>query len=589
MQKKRSVSLFLMVSLLLVTFFILHSVDSECKAEDDSKPAKVAFLPFTVHAAKDLSYLQEGIRDMLASRLSANAGVVVLDQAQVNRTLADLGVTTADKTIPPAELPRLGKNIGADYLVTGSLTSLGGGMSIDAKVVQVGDSSTPQTFYGTAATEDDVIPAINQLAADISAKIFHRPVPALATAPVQPAPLPALAPTAETPAPAYQTPHPEKAFIGAISEGGSQVMQPGRFSSMQDFTKSQNFSFGIQSMDVGDVDGDGVDDIVLADESAVLVYHRNGNNFSGFGNVTLDKNIKIHCISLADLNNNGRDEIYISTNTRSGPKSFGVEWQGTDFAFLFKNASWYIKAVNLPGQGKVLAGQRAGYNRPLEPAVYQLTGDQGGPPQGKLKKGEQLPLLKEVNVFSFAMADIDGDGEAEIIFIDERNHLNVLRQDGKSMWRSSGLYGGSTRAIGKDFPIQDPEQVPNALEPEKYEKIFVPSRIICVDLNGDGLQDVVVNRNELKWSQVFPNLRNYTSGQVLGLTWNGLSLNEVWYTKAVDGYLSDYQFRTADDTKQGQLYVSLILPTGFTLSSAQESTVLMYGLTMGNNKQGSEN
>jgi TolB-like protein len=582
MHKDRSINIYHLLYLLLITFFILHPMGTNCKAADDAKPVKVAFLPFTAHAAKDLSYLQEGIRDMLASRLSTNAGIVVVDKALVDQTLANLGTTTADKTIPPEELPRLAKNIGADYLVTGSLTALGSGMSIDAKVVQVGDSTSPQTFYRTAATEDDVIPAINQLAADISAKIFHRPVPALAAAPVQPTPSPTPVPTAETPPATYQTPHPEKAFMGAVSGTGSQVMQQGRFGSVQDFTKSQNFNFGIQGMDVGDVDGDGVDDIVLADQSAVLVYHRNGNNFSGFGNVTLAKSNKIHCISLADLNNNGRDEIYISTDTHTAPKSFGVEWQGADFAFLIKNAPWYIKAVNLPGQGMILAGQRAGYNRPLEPGVYQLTGAQGGPPQGKLNKGERLPLPKEVNVFSFAMADIDGDGGAEIIFIDERDHLNVLRPGGKSMWRSSGLFGGTTRDIGKDMPVQDPEKNINALEPEKYGKIFVPSRIISVDLNEDGLQDVVVNRNQLKWSPVFPNLKNYTSGQILGLTWNGISMNELWYTKTVDGYLTDYQFRTAANTDQGQLYVSLILPTGFTLSSARDSTVLMYGLTLGN-------
>jgi TolB-like protein len=586
MQKNRFVNPCHLFFFLLATFFLLHAMGPHCKAADNTKPASVAFLPFTAHAAKDLSYLQEGLRDMLASRLSANAGIVVVDKALVDRTLTDLGATTPDKSIPPQDLPRLAKNLGADYLVTGSLTSLGGGMSIDAKVIESGDTATPQNFYSTAATEDDVIPAINQLAADISAKVFHRPVPTVTAAPAQPAP----APTAETPAPTYQTSHPERAFRGEISGAGSEVMQAGRYSSVQDFTKSQTFGFGIQSMDVGDVDGDGIDDIVLADGTAVRVYHRNGNNFNPFGNVTLSKNKSIHCISLADLNNNGRAEIYISTDTQRGPSSYAVEWQGNDFAFLVKNAPWYIKAVNLPGQGMVLAGQRAGSNQPLEPGVYQLTGEQGGPPQGKLKKGERLPLPKEVNVFSFALADIDGDGGAEIIFIDARDHLDVLRQGGHLMWRSSGLYGGSTRAVGKDFPLENTEHTVNALEPEKYGKVFVPSRIISVDLNNDGLQDVVVNRNQLKWSPVFPNLRNYTSGQVLGLTWNGLSLNELWYTKAVDGYLTDYQFRIdPDNTDRAQLYVSLILPTGSFLSTAQESTVLMYELTMGNNEPAGKN
>jgi len=585
MYKDRSVNQFHILFLLLVTFFILHTIGTNCKAADDTKPARVAFLPFTAHAAQDLSYMKDGIRDMLASRLSANAGIVVVEKTLIDKALAARRAATAEKSVPPSDLPRLGNDLGADYIVTGSLTSLGGGMSIDAKVIHIGESATPHTFYVTAATEDDVIPAINQLAADISAKIFHSPAPSRAAATAIPAPVPAAPETATS----YQTAHPERAFMGAVTAGDSQVMRPGDYSNIQDFTKSQNFNFAAQGMDVGDVDGDGVDDIVLASLTEVLVYHRSGNKFSQFGNVTLSKNNRIHCISLADLNNNGRDEIYISTSDQTGPNSFAVEWQGNEFAFLIKNAPWYIKAVNLPGQGKVLAGQRAGHNQPLDTGVYQLTGEQGGTVQGKLKKGQKLPLPKEVNVFSFVMADIDGDGSAEIIFIDERDHLNVLRQGGKPMWRSSGLYGGSTRAIGKE-PELNEEAKRNALQPEQYGKVFVPSRIISVDLNDDGLLDVVVNRNELRWSPVFPNLKSYTAGHILGLTWNGISMTELWYTKKVDGYLTDYQFRTApDDPSRGQLYVSLILPTGVTLSSARDSTVLMYELTMGSQESESEN
>lgn len=584
MQTNRSGKVFPLFFMLIVAVFTLLPSAGRCENEESKQSPRIAFLPFTAHAAKDLSYLQDGIRDMLASRLSANAGIAVVDKALVDRTLA-ARPAAADKTISPAELPGLGNNLGADYLVTGSLTSLGGGMSIDAKVIQINNPASPHTFYVTAATEDDVIPAINRLAADISEKIFHHPVSVAAAAPVQAAPPAAPAVVAETPAPLHQTPHPERAFIGTLSGAGSHVMRPGEVNSFQNFTKSQNFDFAVQGMDIGDVDGDGVDDIVLADRSAVLVYHRSGNRFSQFGAVTLSKTNKIHCISLADLNNNGRDEIYISTHDQTGPNSFAAEWQEHDFSFLINNAPWYIKAVNLPGRGMILAGQRAGHNRPLAPGVFELTGDPAAMGQGKLHKGQRLLLPKEVNVFSFALADIDGDGSSEIVFIDEQDHLNVLRPGGKPMWRSSGLYGGSTRAFGKEPELNLAEKNPNALQPEKYGKVSVPARIIGVDLNGDGLQDVVVNRNQLRWSPVFPNLKSYVSGQVLGLTWNGISLNELWHTKAVDGYLTDYQFKTVDDSNRAELFVSLVLPTGLTLSSARESTVLMYGLTIGGQGQ----
>jgi hypothetical protein len=67
-------------------------------------------------------------------------------------------------------------------------------------------------------------------------------------------------------------------------------------------------------------------------------------------------------------------------------------------------------------------------------------------------------------------------------------------------------------------------------------------------------------------------------------------MTELWYTKKVDGYLTDYQFKTGpEDTNRAQLYVSLVLPSGVTLSSARESTVLMYELTLGNDELESDN
>ena len=156
------------------------------------------------------------------------------------------------------------------------------------------------------------------------------------------------------------------------------------------------------------------------------------------------------------------------------------------------------------------------------------------------------------------------------------------------MWRSSGLFGGSTSAIGKEPELNELHER-NALQPEKYGKVFVPSRIISIDLNADGLMDVVVNRNQLRWSPIFPNLKSYTAGHILGLTWNGISMTELWYTKKVDGYLTDYQFKTGpEDTGRAQLYVSLVLPSGVTLSSARESTVLMYDLILDKEEQESE-
>ena len=48
---------------------------------------KVAILPFEINAPKDLSYLREGIMDMLASRISWEGKVEVIEEQLVKEAL----------------------------------------------------------------------------------------------------------------------------------------------------------------------------------------------------------------------------------------------------------------------------------------------------------------------------------------------------------------------------------------------------------------------------------------------------------------------------------------------------------------------
>jgi hypothetical protein len=194
---------------------------------------------------------------------------------------------------------------------------------------------------------------------------------------------------------------------------------------------------------------------------------------------------------------------------------------------------------------------------------------------GPLRKGKRLPLPSGINVFDFVFADIDGDREAEIVHIDQEDRLNVLRADGKPVWRSSTRYGGTIRSISRAETV-DKEYTINALTPYETVKIFVPCRLIAADLNQDGLTDIVINRNHLRWSPIFKNLKSYNSGQVAGLTWNSINLTELWQTNEVDGYITGYQLRPSSENNGAEA----LLYVGLNLSEGKQSTVLLYTLNL---------
>ncbi len=75
------------------------------------------------------------------------------------------------------------------------------------------------------------------------------------------------------------------------------------------------------------------------------------------------------------------------------------------------------------------------------------------------------------------------------------------------------------------------------------------------------------------------------SGEIYGLTWNGIALTDLWHTKSIDGYIVDYQLRfDPGDSQKAQLFVALQLRSGLMSMGKKEGTVLMYGLDFGKGK-----
>ena len=77
-----------------------------------AKPLQVAIVPFKVHAEKDLSYLKDGIVDMLSSRLYWENKVEV-----INRQAVEKAAAAVSGTLDESKARKLGKNLKADYVL----------------------------------------------------------------------------------------------------------------------------------------------------------------------------------------------------------------------------------------------------------------------------------------------------------------------------------------------------------------------------------------------------------------------------------------------------------------------------------------
>ena len=526
---------------------------------------KVAILPVEINANQKLDYLSSGVREMLASRLAAGNEVAVLERSVVDQAISSGRRSGPSMTL--AEIIELGKALDANQIVSGSILSLGGGMSLDFRVYSVtANEATFESFFATVPSEAEIIAAIDRLAVQIAEKKFGL---ALSAGPALTVPVADPTMTASTPS---QTAHPDKAYSIAARPEIPGTPQPAALPAfIVPFTKSQNLDYELQAMDVGDIDADGQDEVVVALKTAIIIYKRQENTLKELTKLPLNSRYRVHGVFIADLNADNRREIYISAADHLRPNSLAVEWLDGKLQVIFKDAPYYLKPINIPGTGMILAGQRGGFKAAIEPGIYRV--QQEG---GKLLEEERIKSIpSELNLFNFAFADLDGDSRSEIVAIDSFDSLRVFDPDGKPLWTGGEYFGGVTRYIGggSDYEVTSGAD-------GQPEMIYIPSRLIVADLNNDGRADVVIKKDLGDSSRLLKSSRKFPNGAIDALSWNGIALTSIWSSGKIDGYIADYQVRpavsgNADPQKRGVLHLGLVISERGLFSSAT-STVLFY-------------
>jgi TolB-like protein len=123
---------------------------------------RVALLPVVVHAADGHEYLQQGLADMLVSRLARepHLAVIPIEDPKTATTDADAARKTAVAN-------------GADYVLFGSFTQFGEGASLDLACASVHDAKAePRKVYVHAEKMGALIPLLDGVAERVSYAIL---------------------------------------------------------------------------------------------------------------------------------------------------------------------------------------------------------------------------------------------------------------------------------------------------------------------------------------------------------------------------------------------------------------------------------
>lgn len=542
---------------LIFALFILFNLPA---AGAEPTP-RVLILPLTIHSEKDLTFLNQGIMDMLASRISQSATVI------------------RQTTLPDGKDPlQMGRDLKVDYVVTGSLTIFGNSASTDGTLTTVQTGEPVLHFSQFGQSSSDVLMHVDQFGTQVSRYIASKSAAPPLAAPADAAPAVMVPQVAAKVEPA-QPPQPAAAPVAAAAAAASSTLAAAPDETQDPLWTSNPFKGVISALATADVDGDGKTDIVFIHEDQVVVERFDGVRLDRLAAFDVGRNHKIVAVDAGDINGNQTAEIFVSRlNPYNRLDSIVLEWNGTTLAPIAGDQPWYFRVIQDPQQSPLLLGQRAGtpsttdtgglYNNShFRSGVFELTWT------GKeYQTGRRLPLPSDTIVYRIGRGDVFNDGTLRTIAYSADDELRIYDPSGEARWAGKETYGGNPLFLEYAF-------AENAIA---KDRMYLTQRLIVADLDGDGAVEVTTVHNRDAAKGFVERFRQYTSGRVIALRWNKVNMKPVWEGEAVSGYISDFSLADLNGDGRLEAVYAMVASTGLARSKSSNVVIEQIGDLSGN-------
>ncbi len=536
----------------LFLFFLagtLAAAQAPPERQDPSKreiPYKVAILPVAIHSPENIEFMREGLLDMLSSRVELEGRISVVEKQVVKKALAGVSGEIDQDTAK-----KLGAQLGVDYIIFGSLTKLGDSASLDLKVVDAKGEKPMSSVFEQAKKMEEIVAGVGEISRKVDEKILGYSLAPPAVAKVE-------RPAQETGSiPRIQIPQGSGGFRPYT--GRATAVAPS-----VEFWQSQPLSFKVRGIAVGDLDGDGRNEVVMIGQRELYIYRLEKDELKLLKRHEGRKMDNYLAVDVGDINKDGKAEIFV-TNFRADQlmqspqtatlSSFAATFQNDAFKIVEEDMDWFLRVVEWGSKGTVLLAQAKGFQTAFEGPIVELGWD-----GKKYKQTRKTDLPKGYSLYGFA--PFQHGGKSYSMFIEPDFRLRVTNEKGKVIWRSQGTYGSDIA-----FRVKPMTTGPGAYEGD--DLAFINVRVIS---RGN---EVFLIRNNSPVGQLFKRTKYYTGGEVQNLVWTGAMLTERWRSQEISGYVADFQMEDIDGSQGKELIVAVNLPKESILSGDQNSAVLI--------------
>ncbi|VAV83470.1 hypothetical protein MNBD_DELTA01-1413 [hydrothermal vent metagenome] len=540
------IKLYSLLGLLLFAFvFQLGSVSSAYAADAQ---ARLAVLPWKVNAAPEHAYLRSAVTDMLASRVGAGQG------AEIEIVRGDL-VEKAVKAYPVAARTekygkvarKIGKATGADFVLYGSISLLGGVASLDATLLDVKEGKvTPLSDRGEDI--DALLEMTERMAFNITVAMTGVD--------------PSANPTYTGRFAAGGGSERSGTFNGSVGEGFFRHSAK----SGRKFGWKKNFNDFAIAMELADLDGDGRKEGYILTRTDVIVTKVGAKGFERVARVKGGQGVRNVSISAFDSDGDGKQELYVSRLKGDFADSCILEKTGGAYRFTSCGLPYFVRAVVVEGDGPVLISQ--GFRREwgFSKKLYRMEKGSKG-----LKKAARFKLPKGVDLYDFELFDLTAEGENNLVTLETDRRIRIYIKKGRKWkldWTSPDRYGGTLNVI---------ELAVGKQQGDIAKTVKFPSKFIRTDLDGDGLPELIVKKNDAGgvFGERSERVRHFKSGTIRSLSWDGVILEENWRTKEMVGYIADVLVDDTDGDGISEVMI-LFVDEGRVPVDGSRSTVVSY-------------
>ncbi|MBI2902106.1 MAG: hypothetical protein HYY12_00765 [Candidatus Methylomirabilis oxyfera] len=294
------------------------------------------------------------------------------------------------------------------------------------------------------------------------------------------------------------------------SHGGSAPRPAQSRLSSEGFRLGAEFDGPMQALAVGDLDGDGTPELLLAAADRLLLHRIEGRRLHPLTELAFNGKETVVVLETADLTGDGLAEVIVGLSQKGRVRSLIVQLKDGRLAPVWEMPNLVLRALSSDGTAAGLFGQEVPQaGRPSGP-IHRYTWDGRSYARGQtLDAPPGLPLL------GLHLADLGGGAGTRFLALKEGGVLEVHSQSGKlASYSDGGRLTASRRGASPRILVEGGE---DAAQPE-----------------------IIVGQEEASGPAMLRWITRRKAVRLTALRWNDARLERAWQTPLFEGTLADY-------------------------------------------------